>query len=215
MGHQRVQQAFVGLDHSYTNAQSYQQPLVPQQALPSPHHQTPTASYFPQPSPVHTSPPAQFSHNSTSTYQTPQYNQSLSYPPVSGSYDSQVDSKPTVSQPPQQQLIYQQSYQPSSQPDAERPYQPQSNVSPGSDSYTRYAEPRPGLLQYKIHPQVSYHPSQVSSANISQAGQYNLPTAISRSDFSHSSYSSVQIPMHDMNPDVRYMPQPVLGMSRV
>lgn len=45
---------------------------------------------------------------------------------------------------------------------------------------------------------------------MSQAGPYSNPTTVSHADFSHSSYQPVQIPIHDMTSDVKYMPQPVL-----
>ncbi|KAF1832553.1 hypothetical protein BDW02DRAFT_422751 [Decorospora gaudefroyi] len=212
------QQAFVGGNHRFTRDQTYQQPLqspLHQQPLPSPnypaHMHTPTTSYFSQPSPVHTSPPAQFNHERNPSYPTPlQYTQGSSYPPVSVPYDGHLAIKEMPQSRPQQST-YQQSYQPNNQQDAEGAYPSHSSISPRSDCYPQYAEPRPGLQRFNSHPQVPIHASLGSSAGMTQTGPYNLPAAVSHADFSHSSYSSVQIPIHDMSPDVRYMPQHALA----
>jgi hypothetical protein len=222
-GHPGIQQAFIGSIHSYPHGQTYQQPLqspVRQQPLLSPHHQahihTPTASYFPQPSPVHTSPPVHYSQNPNTNYQASlQYTEGSSYPPVPIPYDGHLNAKPSVSQTLAQRSLYQQPYQSNSQQEAEASYQSHSSVSPQSDHYPQYTEPRPSLSRYNSQPQVPMRSSQVGSVGNSQAGRYSYPAEVSHADFSHSSYSSVQIPIHDMNPDVKYMPQPVLGMSRV
>jgi hypothetical protein len=215
MGHSGVQQAFTGSAHGYTHGQAYQQPLqspIHQQPLPSPHHQ----AYFALPSPVHTSPPVQFSQNTSSSYQAPlQYTQGSTYPPVSIPYNGHLDGKPAGSQTLSQQPVYHQPYPSSGQQEPEGSYRSHSSVSPRSDHYSQYTESRPGLQRYNSHPQVSMHSSEAVSAGSNQAGHYNYPTEVSHAHFSHSSYSSVQIPIHDMNPDVKYMPQPVLGMSRV
>jgi hypothetical protein len=115
---------------------------------------------------------------------------------------------------PQHSLYHQQS---SNQSEDQGSYHSHSSVSPRSDHYTSYAEARPVIHQYNNHPQAGLQHVQVSSAGMSQAGTYSYPAAVSHADFSHSSYSSVQIPIHDLTPDVKYMPQqqPVLGMSRV
>jgi hypothetical protein len=51
---------------------------------------------------------------------------------------------------------------------------------------------------------------------MSQAGHYSYPSAVSHADFSRSTYSSIQIPIHDLSSDVKYAPQQqhALGMSR-
>jgi hypothetical protein len=70
------------------------------------------------------------------------------------------------------------------------------------------------VQRYESHPQAPVHSIQGTPANFSQIGNLNYP-AVSHADFSHASYPSVQMPIHDMTPDVKYMSQPVLGMSRV
>jgi hypothetical protein len=112
-----------------------------------------------------------------------------------------------------QQPLYQ--HQSVSQAEEQNSYHSHSSVSPRSDQYPAYPEPRPVLQRYNSHPQAAVQQVQVSSAALSQAGPYNYPAAVSHADFTHSSYSSVQIPNHDFTSDVKYMPQPVLGMSRV
>ena len=217
------QQMLVGGNSGYGHDQTYQQPLqspTHQQQLQSPHHQahmsTPTASYFPQSSPVHTSPPAQFNHDPNGSYQSSlQYSQSPSYPPISVSYNNRVESKPTMPQSLPQQSFYRQQYPPNNQPEEESPYRSHASVSPRSDHYPQYAEQRPVIQRYNSHPQIPIHSLPVTSADLVPGGIYNLPTTVSHSDFGHASYSSVPIPMHDMTPDVKYMPQRVLGMSRV
>ncbi len=212
----------MGTGHAYSNDANSYQPLqssLHQQPLQSPHHQShispTTSAYFPQPSPVHTSPPTQFSHEQTSGYQgSLPFSQSSVYPPVSVAYDAHVEVKPTVTPTVPQPPLYQQSYQPNTQPEAERGYHSQS-VSPRSEQYPQYPESRPVLQQFNSQSHVPVHPLRVSSADLSQGGSYNLPAAVSHADFSHSSYPSVQIPIHDISSDVKYMPQPVLGMSRV
>lgn len=218
IGATSMHQVLVG-GHGYGQDPNYHQPLqspLHQQPLPSPHHpqhiSTSGASYFPQPSPVHASPPAQYSPGSNIGYQTSlSYSQAPAYPPVSVGYDNQLDSKPVGSQ----SGIYQQSYQTARSSEVENSYRSRASVSPRSEQYPHYADSRPALPRYNSQPQPSLHPLRVSSADMSQAGSYNLPAAISHADFSHSSYPPVQIPIHDMPSDVKYMPQPVLGMSRV
>lgn len=222
VGTQSVHQVLVGGGHGYAHDSSYHQPLqspLHQQPLQSPHHQThistnPT-SYFPQPSPVHASPSARFSHDANTGYQgNLPYTQGQAYPPVSVSYDNHLDSKPTVSQTIPQQSLYQQSYQSNTQAETERNYHSQS-VSPRSDQYPQYPDARPAPQRYNSQPQVPLHTLRNGSVDMSQAGPYSNPTTVSHADFSHSSYQPVQIPIHDMTSDVKYMPQPVLGMSRV
>ncbi|CAO2652798.1 Nn.00g022090.m01.CDS01 [Neocucurbitaria sp. VM-36] len=215
VGAPNVHQVFVGGGHGYAHEPNYHQPLpspLHQQPLHSPHHQThmstTAASYFPQPSPVHTSPPTQFKHDPNASYPgSLSYSQSPAYPPVSIAYDSHLDSKPTMSQ---QQPLYRQSYQSSNQPEAETGYRSHASVSPRSEQYPQYPEPRPAVQRYNSQTQTPIHSLRDSSADMSQAGSYNLTAAVSNADFSHSSYPPVQIPIYDMTSDVKYMQQPVL-----
>ena len=53
----------------------------------------------------------------------------------------------------------------------------------------------------------------MGAVDMSQAGAYALP---SHTDFNLSSFRSVQIPSHDADSDVKYVPQhAVLGMCRI
>jgi hypothetical protein len=216
------QQVLVGGPHSYAPGTSYQQPL------PSPHHQQPlmsprhhaqisptVASYFPQPSPVHASPPVQYNHEQSVTYQaSAHYNQSQTvYPQLPVSYANSSETASAISQNMPHQALYQ--HQPVTQAEDQSSYHSHSSVSPRSDHYNTYDEARPVLQRYNSHPQTNIQHMQVNSADISRAGQYNYPVAVSRSDFNHSSYSSTHIPVHDMSADVKYMQRPVLGMSHV
>ncbi|KAL6710947.1 hypothetical protein ACN47E_006822 [Coniothyrium glycines] len=199
----------------------HQQPLqspVHQQPLPSPHHQTsistPTASYFPQASPVHTSPPAQFSHDSTNPYQgTLEYSQAASYPSIPVSYNGHQDTIPAVPQSLPQQTMFPQQYQSNTHTGADPSYRTHSSVSPRSDHYPQYNEQRPGIQRYNSLPQIPIHSLPVTSAETARVGPYDLPPSLSHSGFSPASYLPVQIPMHDMTPDVKYMPQPVLDRT--
>jgi hypothetical protein len=221
--HPVPQHILVGGPHSYAQEASYRQPMPSphhQHPLVSPHHHAPistTASYFPQHSPVHTSPPVPYSQESSASYQaSPPYRQNQApYQQLPSSYASNHDTRAVASHPMSQQSLYQ--HQNSHQPEDQRSYNSHSSVSPRSDQYTPYTDARPVVQRYNSHPQATLQHGQVGSAGMSQAGHYNYPAAISHADFSHSSYSSVQIPIHDLSPDVKYMSQqqPVLGMSRV
>jgi hypothetical protein len=215
------QQVMVGRPQSYAQESSYQQPLPSphhQQPLISPHHHTQisttTASYFPHPSPVHTSPPAQYTHEPSASYQTSHYvPHQGSYHQVPITYEPNHEAGPAASQTvPRYPLYQQQSTMPSEDHNS---YHSHSSVSPRSDQYSPYTETRPVLQRYNSQPQAALQPIHVSSAEMGQAGSYSHPATVSHADFSHSSYSSVQIPLHDLNSDTKYMPQPVLGMSRV
>jgi hypothetical protein len=147
---------------------------------------------------------------------SPPYGQSQApFQQVPVSYESNHEAQAAVSQAMPQQSLYQ--HQANNQPEDQASYHSHSSVSPRSDHYTPYTEARPVTQRYNSHPQAALQHIQVSSAGMSQAGSYSYPAAVSHADFSHSSYSSVQIPIHDLTPDVKYMPQqqPVLGMSRV
>ncbi|KAH8709944.1 hypothetical protein GQ44DRAFT_776880 [Phaeosphaeriaceae sp. PMI808] len=203
--------------HGYTQEAGYQQPLLSprlQQPHVSPHHHahmsTTTSSYFPQPSPVQTSPPAQYSHDSNAAYQPPpHYDQSHGpYQQVPVSYDNNLESRSAVFQNTPQQPIYQ--HQPTGQVDEQSSYHSHSSVSPRSDHYPPYAEARPVLPRYNSHPNTVLQQMQASSVDMGRSGPYNYPAAVTHADFSHSSYSSVQIPIHDMTSDVKYLPQLVL-----
>lgn len=216
------QQVHVAGVDKYTHETSYQQPLPSphhQQPLQSPHHHahitTSTASYFPQPSPVHKSPPPHFDTEPSVDYRvSQQYGQSQTpYQHIPATYDNSRDMKPAVSQAVSQHSMYQ--HQAITQPEEHNSYRSHSSVSPQNDHYPAYTEPQSASQRYNSNSQSIMHSTQVNSAELNQAGHYSYPTAVSHADFSHSHYSSVPIPMHDMSTDVKYMPQPVLGMSRV
>lgn len=207
-------QSFVGGNLNYTHEQTYQPPLHSpphQQPLISPHHQAhahpSTVSYFPQQSPVHISPSEQLSQGpSTSSQQPLPYNSGSSYPPVSVPYSSDHELKPVGPQPLSGQQAYSHAYRSDSLQDPDNAYQQQSSVSPQSDQFAQNAEARPGFQRFNSLPHVALHSSQSEG--------YNFQPAISHTDFSYPNYSSVPLP-YDMNQDVKHMPQPVLGMSRV
>lgn len=218
-------QVILGGPHGYTQDTTYQQPLPSpqqhhhQQPLISPHHHgqisPAAASYFPQPSPIHPTPPVHYSHEPSVSYQaSPHYGPSQNaYQQLPVSYDNTSEAMAAVSQAMSHQSLYQQ--QSVSQSEDQSSYHSHSSVSPRSDHYTPYTEVRPVLARYNSHPQANLQHIQVSSADLGRVEPYNYSAAVSHADFNHSSYSSVQIPIHDMTPDVKYMPQPVLGMSRV
>jgi hypothetical protein len=206
--------------HGYVQETTYQQPLHSphhQQPLVSPHHSqasTATNSYFPQPSPALIS-PVHYTHEPNIGYRAPShYDQAhASYQQMPVSYDSNSEPRSAVSLSMPQQSLYQ--HQSSSHSEDQNSYQSHSSPSPRSDHYTPYTDVTPVLQRYNSHPHAVMQQTQVSSADMSRVGPYTHPAAVSHADFSHSSYSSVQIPIHDMSQDVKYMPQPVLGMSHV
>jgi hypothetical protein len=215
------QQAIVGGPHGYVQDSSYQQPLPSphhQQPLVSPHHHHPqasaaTSSYFPQTSPVHISPAAHYTHEPNVSYQdSHHYDQShASYQQMPAPYDSNSEPRSAVSLGMPQQSLYQ--HQAVSHSEDQSSYHSHSSVSPRSDHYTPYTGAAPALQRYNSHPQAIMPPTQLSSAEMSQVGPYHS-AAVSHADYSLSHYPSVQIPIHDFSPDVKYMQQPV-GMSRV
>lgn len=215
-------QVLVGGPSSYSPEQKYNQPLPSphhHQPLHSPHHliqnPTPTTSYFPQPAPIHATFQASYSHSQNATFPDPQrypQNQGL-YQPIPVSYDSYID-KLATSQALPGQALYQQNYPSPTQSEDQNSYIQHSNISPREDTFPQYAgQPqRPVMQQYHSHPQIPSHHSQLSPVGVSQAG-YPF-SSVSHADFPHSSYHPVSIPTHDFA-DVKYLPQPVLGMSHV
>lgn len=222
LGHAAIHHDPAG-GHSYPHDPSYNQPLpspLHHQPLHSPIHLTPistaTTSYFPQPSPIHTTPTAPYTQDPSTSYPPSlAYSQSPAYPPSSISYSSPADSKTVFSQAMQQQPTYPPSYPMSSQAEAERAYRAHASVSPQTEQYPQFSDSRPAMPRYNSQPQIPTHTMRNSSLEMSQADAYHLPAAVSHADFSHSTFHPVQMPYHDMNSDVKYMPPPVLGMSRV
>jgi hypothetical protein len=208
--------------HSYVHETSYQQPLPSphhQQPLVSPHHHsqasTAPSSYFPHPSPVLISPSAQYTHEPNIGYQAPaHYDESRTlYQQMPVSYDSSLEPRSAVSLSMPQQPLYQ--HHSTTHSEDQNSYRSHSSVSPRSDHYIPYTDATPVLQPYNSHAHTAMQQAPVSSADMSRVGPYTHPAAVSNADFSRSSYSSVQIPMHDLNQDVKYMPQAVLGMSHV
>ena len=205
---------------SYSPEQAFSQPLPSphhQQPLASPHHhihnQTPTTSYFPQISPVHTTFQASYSQNQNTTFPPQRYTQNQGlYQPTPVSYDNYV-GKLATSQALPTHAVYPQQYPSPTQSEDHNLYGQHSNISPREDTFPQYAAQRPVIQRYNSHPQALGHQSQLSPIGVSQAG-YPL-SAVSHADFTHPIYEPVQIPPHDMYADVKYLPQPVLGMSHV
>lgn len=213
----------VGGPNSYSPEQTYQQPLPSphhHQPLLSPHHlmqnPTPTTSYFPpQQSPINTAFHTSYSQSSGAAFAGHQrYTQHQGlYEQPSVSYDGFVDSKLVTSQALPIQTVYPQEYPSPTQSEDYNPHIQQSNVSPRDDTFSQYAPQRPVMPRYNSHPQLIGHHSQLSPVAVSQAG-YSF-SSISHAGFAQSSYPPVQIPSHNMMSDVKYLPQPVLGMSHV
>lgn len=207
---------------SYSPEQTYNQPLPSphrQQPLHSPHHliqnPTPTTSYFPQPhpSPLHATFPTSYAHSQNAAYPDPQrypQNQGL-YQPIPVSYDSYVEKLATSGTLPGQAL-YQQNYPSPTQSDDQNGYVQQTEMSPREQTFAQYAGQRPIMHRYHSHPQISGHLPHLTPIVVSQAG-YQFSSVSHAPDFT-SSYPPVQIPSHDFA-DVKYLPQPVLGMSHV
>jgi hypothetical protein len=217
-------QVLVGGPSSYSPEQTYTQPLPSphhQQPLHSPHHfiqnPTPATSYFPQsqpqPSPIHSTFPASYPHSQNTAYPDPQrypQDQAL-YQPTPVSYGSYVEKLATSGALPGQAL-YQQNYPSPTQSDDQNAYIQQTNMSPQEDAFPQYAGQRPVMQRYHSHPQAPGHHPQMSPVGVRQAG-YQFSSVSHAPDFT-SSYPPVQIPSHDFA-DVKYLPQPVLGMSHV
>lgn len=222
IGLSTASQVIVGGPGGYSPEQTYQQPLPSphhQQPLQSPHHHihnpTPTASYFPQSSPVHATFQNPFNQTQNNTFPDPQryaQNQGL-HQQIPASYSTFIDTKLATSQALPNQPIYRQQYPSPTQSEDHNPYIQPSQISPRDDQFSQYTGHRPVMPRYNSHPQVPGHHSQLSPIGVSQAG-YGF-SSISHPDFAHSSYQTVQIPSHDMIADVKYLPQPVLGMSHV
>jgi len=129
------------------------------------------------------------------------------------SYDGFIDTKLATSQALPGQALYQQQYPSPTQSEDYGSHIQHAKISPRDDTFPQFATQRPVLSRYNSHPQVAGYQPQLSPAGASQAG-YAFPS-VSHADFTHSSYPPVQIPSHDMMSDVKYLPQPVLGMSHV
>lgn len=210
----------VGGSNSYSSENAYNQPLPSphhQQPLHSPHYliQDPTSTtYFSQPSPIHATFPASYGHSQNASYPDLQrYSQNHGlYQPTPVSYDSFVD-KLATSQALPGQALYQQNYPSPTQSEDQDAYIQQSNASPREDTFPQYAGQRPVVPRYHSHPQIPGHHSQVNPISVSQAG-YPFSLISHAPALTNSSYQPVQIPPHDFA-DVKYLPQPVLGMSHV
>ncbi|KAF2469656.1 uncharacterized protein BDR25DRAFT_46870 [Lindgomyces ingoldianus] len=221
------QHVLVGSQSPYGHDPNYQQPLHSphyQQPLHSPHHQLPTptsaTSYFPssQPSPIHGNFPGHYANEGNIGYQAQQqYPQGEPHHHIPVSYDTHVDQKPTVSvseshypsvsQASQEQVIYQQPQRPTSMAEEQNHYVLPSNAPPRAEEYPHYVESRPPLTHMGSNPRVAH--SQPSPVNLSHARPYALPPTISLSDSIRPSYQTVpvQIHQHDVNSDVKYVPQ--------
>ena len=228
LDHLNTQSVLVSGPPSYAHDQQllpsphHQQPLpspLHQQSLHSPHHQLPTptsaTSYFPsQPSPVHASYPAQYSHSGSVSYEAQQrFPPQGQYQQTPASYDASIDQKPTTSQATTEQGLYQQT---GAAHDDRTQYVAQSYLPARTEGYAQHLEQAPHLSRYPSNPQLAAQQPQSSRVNYSQGGQYTQLSATSYQDSTHSSLYS-QIPQHEVNSDVKYLPQhaPVLGMSRV
>ena len=224
-GSQTAPSVQVAATSSYSPEQSYQQPLSSppfEQPLQSPHHQiqiptsTSTASYFPQTSPLHTSFQTQYIPSSDTFQASLPYTQSQPpYQQVPVPYDTFVDVKPAISQAMPEQPIYQGQHSfvhPLDHPS----YLQHLDPALRGDQYLQFPpRQRPVMQRYSSDSEVALYPSHLSLASMNSVGSYNFPAAVPHADFAHSSFHSVQIPTHDMIPDVKYMRQPVLGRSRV
>lgn len=210
-----TQQTSMGGPQAYLKDSQYQQPLHSPHHHPplhSPHLVTPTSgsSYFPsQPSPAHSNFRPSYAHNGSVGYETQQrYPQAGQYQQVA--YDTQINRSPPESQPPPEQTMYQ--HQTSEDP---KYYLVEPQGQSRAEGYPQYSEQRPSIPRYGSS--TAHHPS-LTHVDYSQGGQYPSFSAPSQAHPTHSSFqSSVQIPQHDVNPDVKFMPQhaPTLGMSRV
>ncbi|KAF2260716.1 hypothetical protein CC78DRAFT_547254 [Lojkania enalia] len=208
-----TQQAFT---HQFSQDTNYQQPLRSphhQPALHSPHHQPPTptsaTSYFPQQSPIH----ASFQSQQYPNEQNARYSMHQQYP-QGGSYETGIDqrpvitdaSHPTVSQAYQELAVY--------HPqggggisEEQNPYLLSSAAPSRMNEYPQYSETRPSLNRYGSNTQVTVSQSQLSPVNLGSAVSYAPSHTIPHTDHTHSSFQTVQIPPHDVSPDVKYVPQ--------
>jgi hypothetical protein len=69
------------------------------------------------------------------------------------------------------------------------------------------------MPRYNSHPQIVGRNPQLSSVGVNQSNF--VFSSVSHANFADPSYPPVQIPSHDLLSDVKYLPQPVLGMSHV
>ena len=138
------------------------------------------------------------------------------YPQTPVSYDVRVDQKPALSQAPQEHLLYQHQQSASHSPEEQSIHQIHSIQPSRAEEYPQYAPQRPSLNRYGSSPQVQNQQPRVGAVDMSQAGSYAMPPAVSHTDFNLSSFRGVQIPSHDVDSDVKYVPQhAVLGMCRI
>lgn len=204
--------------------QRYQKPLPSlhsHQSHPPPHHQVQISamntSYISQPSSIHTGYQAPLYQDTSLGYQQsqPYPHAQTSYQPMPSIYDSHGNSRQSISQALPQHALYQGQYQiPSDQSEDQNSYASHSSVSPQSDHQLQVPEQQPISQRYNSQPHISML-QQVSSADMNQAGSYGLPVAAVHTDFIDSNFNPVQMPRYDMMSDVKYLPPPVLGMSRV
>lgn len=216
--HLNTQQVLVGGPAPYHQDAGYQQPLHSphhQQPLHSPHHHqlpTPTSatSYFPSlPSPANNIFPYS---NSGSVGYDAQQKYHGQYQHIAGSYDSPIDHKPTASQAPSVQPVYQQRMA-----EEQGAYMLHSHAPPRAESYPQYPDQHSAYSGYGGNLQGAGQQPQLTHVDYSQGGQYVPLSATSHAGSTHSNHQPAQIPPLDVIPDVKYMPQhaPILGMSRV
>lgn len=221
------QHVLVGGQSPYPQDPNYQPPLQ------SPHHQLPTptsatTSYFPtQPSPLHSQFPGHYGQEGSAGYQMQQFPQSSHYQQAPVSYDNHLsEQKPAVSeasqpasQAYQEQPMYQQARRASNIQEDHSVYGLGSHMSPRTETYPQYGEHRASLSQAG-NPRAPVSQAQPSPVHMSPSGSYHPPAAPSQMQAhppsSRTNFLPVQIPQHDVNPDVKYMaPHTVLGMSRI
>ncbi|KAF2877370.1 hypothetical protein BDV95DRAFT_601776 [Massariosphaeria phaeospora] len=205
-----TQQGPVGAPPTYAQDPNYQQPLQSphhQQPLHSPHHQLPTptstTSYFPQPSPVQAAFHGQYAQDGGLAYQEQQrYSQGGLYQQVPVTYDISVEATPAASQTSQDQVIYQQQQRVTHSSSDQASYIQQASTPIHTEGYTQFADHR-AMDRYGRNTQAAVLQTPVSSVNMSQAGSYTLPPAVSHPNSAYPSFQSDQIPSHD----VKYVPQ--------
>ena len=224
LGPMTPQHGFAGGMQPYGQDASFQQPLPSprhQQPLPSPHHQVPTPtsaiSYFPQPSPVQTSFHNQYSQEPSSGYEEQHQYSQAPYQNVPAPYDTHIDQKPAIPPASQEQAYYPPRHGTTNRLVEQNPYASRSSISPQAGEFpSQMLDNKSSLHRYGSQSQAPTRQPPVTTADFSQAGAYNPPLSVSLTNSSHSNFSPVQIPQHDVTSDVKYMHQhAVYGMSRV